>query len=714
MIFTSVLGHLYHLQFVKKYNWEQIEPDSLFYEDIVKTVNEENVKKNIERQVASVDKVVIWTDCDREGENIAKQIETVVLGVKRVEVLRARFSAISRFEIQRAFENLTTINECEAEAVDSRMELDLRIGSSFTIFQTLCLKTIFTEKQIVSFGPCQIPTLGFVVERYEDIENHIAEKFWTLKLHNTKNPTNPKQKIVEDVFLWKRDRVFDHNCVLHFYNMLSTLNGRVSKIETKPTTKLKPLPLRTVELQKICSSIFKISSHKIMEISEKLYNQGYISYPRTETDSFDDKFNYRSILDNLKLDSAYTSSIEQIQSNFKYPRKGKNNDMAHSPIYPLKSGQSLTGLERSIYDFISRRFLGGLCEDAKGSETYYEVTMGREIFTTKSHKILQKNYLNIYTYDSWNEKEVGDYVLGESLGNNLSIDEGKTEPPSFLTESDLISLMDKNGIGTDATIHEHIQKIQERKYASKSGTFIIPEKLGIALIRAYKNSNLEFSRPFLRKHLELKLKEVCENKLTKAQLVQDEVKTYHRLYNILKNDRQRFFDFIATYIKSSNVLIDNKENRKRTRTSRRTTSNDTNTRTNNDRVNNTGNVRMNGERTINTTRTRSNNTRVDATKTYSIKENRSNLEDNVYCDCNKPAIKSETKNGNHEGRIFYCCSSETTRCNFFQWSSEPVKCHCGFDPILLISKTENSMGRKFYKCKKAYKPCKFFKWEDST
>ncbi|KAF9763260.1 DNA topoisomerase 3 [Nosema granulosis] len=730
MIFTSVLGHLFHLQFVKKYNWEQIEPDSLFYEDVVKTVTEEDVKKNIERQVNGADRVIVWTDCDREGENIAKQIETVVLGIKNVEVLRARFAGISRFEIQKAYDNLTTINNFEAEAVDSRMELDLRIGSTFTIFQTLCLKTIFDQKQIVSFGPCQIPTLGFVVERYEEIENHIEEKFWTLKLHSSKKDTG---KTMEDVFSWKRERVFDHNCVLHFYNLLSPLSAAITKKETKPTTKLKPLPLRTVELQKTCSSVFKISSHKIMEISEKLYNQGYISYPRTETDSFDDKFNFRNILDNLKQDPTYTASIEQIQSNFKYPRKGRNNDMAHSPIYPLKGGQSLSGLERSIYDFISRRFLGGLCEDAKGSETYYEATIGREVFSIKAHKIIQKNYLDVYTYDSWNENEIGDYVLGEKLVNILNIEEGRTEPPGFLTESDLISLMDKNGIGTDATIHEHIQKIQERKYAKKVGASIIPEKLGIALIRGYTSSNLEFSKPFLRKNLELKLKEVCDNKLTKRQLVQEEIKTYHRLYNILKNDKQRFFNYISTYINSSNEIIDNRTNTSRNTRSNNRTRNDStrnDTRSNNSTSRNTrSNNRTQNDSTRNDTRsnnstsrnTRSNNRTQNDTQNNTSAENISNTirggqingDKVVYCDCGNIAIKSETKNGDNQGKLFYICSAERTRCNFFKWASDPEKCFCGFDPILLVSKTESNNGRKFYKCKKAYKPCKFFKWGDS-
>ncbi|EOB11308.1 DNA topoisomerase 3-alpha [Nosema bombycis CQ1] len=737
MIFTSVLGHLFHLNFVKKYRWEEIEPSSLFYEPVIRTISDETIKKNIENQVRYANKVVIWTDCDREGENIAKQIESVVLAIKSVEVFRARFSGISTYEIQKSYDDLKTINNAEADAVDARMELDLKIGSAFTIFQTLCLKNLFNSKKIVSFGPCQIPTLGFVVERYEAIENHVGEKYWSLKLHSTKTNTI-------DIFNWKRDRVFDYNCAVYFNNLLEDLPAIITKVEESPTTKLKPLPLRTVELQKICSSIFKVSSHKIMTIAEKLYNQGFISYPRTETDSFDTKFNFKNILENLKKDGSYLNAIENIQKDFKYPRKGKNNDMAHSPIYPLKGGSSLSGLERSIFDFISRRFLGGLCDDAKGLEKTYEATVGREVFIIKSHKILHKNYLNVYTYDTWAEKEVNDYVLGEQLKSRLEMDEHETEPPPFLTESDLIALMDKNGIGTDATIHEHIQKIQEREYARKEGGFIIPEKFGIALIRGYKNLNLDFSGPVLRKDLEIKLKEVCNSNLEKNQLVNEEIRTYHKLYDILKQNQGKFYDFISNYIKTSNRLIEKRLKRvgggedeggnsgggsgggnngggsgggvtlKRPYITKPTTKAPTTRPTTINSTTRPTTTRPTSKASTITTNPNTESTNREPKKRKPTEQifNKENKDNKFYCNCGKPAIKSETKSGDNKGKMYYTCPEGVKKCGYFKWASEDGKCHCGFDPIELVSKTENNKGRRFLKCKKAYKPCKFFEWAD--
>lgn len=301
------------------------------------------------------------------------------------------------------------------------MEMDLRIGSSFTILQTLSLKGLFSTKKVVSFGPCQIPTLGFVVERYWEIENFIEEDFYFLEL-----------KIDEDIWLWKRGHVFDKNCISYFYNMLINTIPIVIKKDVKPVTKLKPLPLRTVEFQKICSSLLRISSHKLMTIAESLYNKGYISYPRTETDSFNKNFNFKSLLNKLSTGDEYSEIIENISKNIKLPRSGKNNDMAHSPIYPLKGGNDLTGTDKLVYNFIIRRFLGSLCDDAKGLETSYELKLDKEIFYIKGLKILERNYLEVYTFDKWNNKEINDYEINKEIKKyNLDIKIGKTTPPSF-------------------------------------------------------------------------------------------------------------------------------------------------------------------------------------------------------------------------------------------------------------------------------------------
>ncbi|ORD99115.1 TOP3 [Hepatospora eriocheir] len=281
MIFTSVLGHLYTSEFVRQTKWTEIDPFELLNDPIHKVFNPEfiKIKENIHTYASRSDLIIIWTDCDREGENIGKQISDMINERYNKRVKRARFSAISSNDIRKAINNLCEINLNESIAVDCRMELDLRLGAAFTRIQTLNYQSVNTKNQIISFGPCQIPTLNFVVERYKQIINFKPEKMYGLEI-----------KIKEDIFSWSRNNVYDKNCVINFYNMLNRSSFIVNNISKKVVYKYRPFPLRTVELQKICSSYYKISSHEIMEIAERLYNQGYISYPRTETDMFPKNF----------------------------------------------------------------------------------------------------------------------------------------------------------------------------------------------------------------------------------------------------------------------------------------------------------------------------------------------------------------------------------------------------------------------------------------
>lgn len=123
----------------------------------------------------------------------------------------------------------------------------------------------------------------------------------------------------------------------------------------------------------------------------------------------------------------------------------------------------LHGNEKRVYELICRHFLACVSKDATGSETTVNVTVADEQFTATGLCIYERNYLDVYIYEKWNSKEIHNYQVGNTFEpTELSMPEGSTSPPSLLTEADLIALMDKNGIGTDATHAEHINTIKQR------------------------------------------------------------------------------------------------------------------------------------------------------------------------------------------------------------------------------------------------------------
>lgn len=169
---------------------------------------------------------------------------------------------------------------------------------------------------------------------------------------------------------------------------------------------------------------------------------------------------------------------------FERPRNGKNNDKAHPPIHPTSHAGNLDGDDKRVYELITRRFLACCSTNAKGMETTVEIEIAEEGFTTKGmiaccctrqsstniHTtglvILERNYLDVYVYDKWNGNLLPHFQAEETfMPTSCDLKAGKTTQPNLLTEADLVSLMDKNGIGSsfafvfafDVCVEEKVQ-----------------------------------------------------------------------------------------------------------------------------------------------------------------------------------------------------------------------------------------------------------------
>jgi DNA topoisomerase-3 len=244
-----------------------------------------------------------------------------------------------------------------------------------------------------------------------------------------------------------------------------------------------------------------------MVIAENLYNQGIISYPRTETDVFSDTFELKPLIERQVDDHNWGNYAKGLlDGKFCKPRKGKHDDQAHPPIHPVRAANNLSGEDKKVYEFITRRFLACCSFAAKGHETNVEVQIAQEVFHAKGLTVIERNYLEVYPYENWNTSSIGPYVLNERVQPTaLEMLEGSTSKPPMLTEPALITLMDESGIGTDATIHEHIKKILEREYATKEGEYFYPTTLGMALVTGYDRMDfsLSLSKPDLRAQVEI-------------------------------------------------------------------------------------------------------------------------------------------------------------------------------------------------------------------
>ena len=135
------------------------------------------------------------------------------------------------------------------------------------------------------------------------------------------------------------------------------------------------------------------------------------------------------------------------------PRQGKKSDQAHPPIHPIKRADQLAGDEARVYEFIVRHFLACVSKDAVGAETTVNINIAGERFSAQGLSVLERNYLDVYVYDKWSDKEIPDYSnVTEFQPTSIDMIDGSTEPPRLLTEADLIALMDKHGTGIGRVI----------------------------------------------------------------------------------------------------------------------------------------------------------------------------------------------------------------------------------------------------------------------
>eukprot|EP00727_Mastigamoeba_balamuthi_P009279 m51a1_g4974 putative dna topoisomerase iii (1265) ;mRNA; r:13124-18365 len=553
---TSVTGHLMEVDFAQEFRrWAACEPRALWDAPVVKSVSARDGAADIERTLveegARAQWLVLWLDCDREGENIAFEVIDVCTRRNRgLQVYRARFSSLVPREVLEAAERLAAPDERAASAVDARQEIDLRIGAVFTRFQTLRLQQRYGlgEGAVVSYGPCQFPTLGFVVDRYWEVARFVREPFWSIRVVVERGDG-------QAVFLWERVRLFDRAACLLLYEpcvaAAAAAQATVTRVESRPRRKCRPLPLTTVEFQKAASRKLRIAAERAMQIAEKLYQRGYISYPRTETDQFPRGFDFDGLIAQQEGSPAWGAYAARLLRGgaFRAPRAGSHSDNAHPAIHPTKAGEGLGGDEARVYEFVARHFLACCSDDAVGQETSAALELGGERFHTAGLVVEQRNYLEVYPYERWAERDLPRLAAGERVAPAaVEMTAGTTEPPQLITEPELIAAMDKNGIGTDATIAEHISRIETRGYAERvDGVHFCPTTLGLALTDAYDSMGLDISRPAVRAEIERETARVADGSRTKEQVVAAAVDKFRAIFQTVTRLSAKIDDAMARH-----------------------------------------------------------------------------------------------------------------------------------------------------------------------
>jgi len=266
-------------------------------------------------------------------------------------------------------------------------------------------------------------------------------------------------------------------------------------------------------------------------------------------------------------------------------RNGSRDDQAHPPIHPVKSleqneANSIHPRAWDLYEFITKHFLATFCDDAKGAETEVTIGVGLETFSTSGLVVHERNFLDAYQpFEYWTNKEVPRLVMDQRVPiQTIDIVESRTVPPVPYDESDLIKLMDQNGIGTDATMHDHIKTIQDRNYVvlkyndggadseddieannnnnrSRRLRFA-PTAIGISLIDTFiqlseRCSALDLSRVELRAEMESDFTSIASGQLARSVSLQNHLSVSKTIFDHMCRRKDAMKSYVARRYQSA-------------------------------------------------------------------------------------------------------------------------------------------------------------------
>ena len=517
---VSLRGHIIELDYPPEYNdWSATNPADLVHAPQVKTVKVKSILNTIKDLASKADEIIIATDYDREGELIG--METVKeIGANMDTVKRAKFSALTKGEVETAFENLTEPNEKLADAAEARQIIDLSWGAVLT--RLISLSSGQVGKNFMSVGRVQSPTLKLLVDRHEEIEKFVPTPFWNIvgkfgmlafRGDHVDNPFWDKEKA--DAVLAKVE---------------GATSGTVSSYDVETKEEYRPAPFDTTQMQVEANKI-GIPPTTAMKLAEDLYTGGYISYPRTENTEYPRSLSLRAVLEKLK-DGAFKSEAEEILAQEKIvPSRGKRRTTDHPPIYPTAgaSPEKMKGDKWKLYELIVRRFLATVAPNAEAEVTKCTIDVAGEKFSAEGYVLKKKGWKKYYgKYLKPNDARLPQLTVGETVDiRSMGIVESATKPPYRYNQGSLIQEMDRLQLGTKSTRHDIIGKLYSRNYVQ--GNYMVPTPSGIALTKALENHGGGITEPDMTAKLESDMISITDGERSLDSVVKE---SQDMLYNV--------------------------------------------------------------------------------------------------------------------------------------------------------------------------------------
>ena len=422
------------------------------------------------KQLAKEAKTVwLASDEDREGEAIAWHLFEV-LGLKKENTKRIVFHEITKDAILHAINNPRDIDKNLVDAQQARRVLDRLVG--FEVSPVLWKKV----KPSLSAGRVQSVAVKLIVEREREINHFVEQKYYkvtgTFETKDASGNSIPLKAELSERFSTQEETV-------NFLEYCKKATFSVSDVETKPSSRKPAPPFTTSTLQQEASRKLGFSVSQTMAVAQKLYEQGHITYMRTDSVN----------LSQLAIGAAKAVICNTLGEKYSKPRnfatKTKGAQEAHEAIRPTyMDKESISGdkNEQQLYSLIRKRTLASQMAEAELEKTTITIAITGEkhTFEAVGEVIIFDGFLKVYMESFDDEKEDDETALlpaihkGDQLQRSLiqALEQYTTHPPRY-TEASLVKKMETLGIGRPSTYAPTITTIQNRGYIlreSRDGT----------------------------------------------------------------------------------------------------------------------------------------------------------------------------------------------------------------------------------------------------
>ena len=553
----------------------------------IKLINDSGIEKQfkiIESLMQKADMIINCGDAGQEGELIQRWVMQKA-GAK-CPVKRLWISSLTEEAIREGFANLKDQSEFQPlyEAGLSRAIGDWTLGMNATRLYTL---KYGQNKQVLSIGRVQTPTLALIVKRQQEIENFVPKQYWELKTSyrdtvfsaivrksdeelaeeaaaEKENPQLKKKAPAKEDANRGIPPITDQATGEQLLKRIKNVPFTITDISSKKGTEAPPRLFDLTSLQVECNKKFGYSADMTLQLIQSLYEKKVATYPRVDTTFLSDDIYPKcpKILEGLKDYAVYTAPLagKPLIKSKKVFDNSKVTD--HHAIIPTGvQPRELTNMEKTVYDLIARRFIAAFYPDCKFSTTTVTGEADSIEFKATGKQILEQGWRVVFTKEQQDEAKENDeektlpaFSKGESGPHYPSLNEKWTQPPRPYTEATLLRAMEtagklvendelrdamkENGIGRPSTRAAIIETLFKRRYIRKEKKNLIATPTGVELIQLIHEELLKSAE--LTGIWEKKLREIEKRSYDAATFINELKQMVTEIvYSVIKDTSNR-------------------------------------------------------------------------------------------------------------------------------------------------------------------------------